>query len=172
MIAKHDTIQADIIQEIKQHQSESITAENLSRLVYTKAALYEALRLYPSTAALSTQAVEPVTLGEQEVAPGTAILLSLYETHHSKKLWEHPDEFYPEHFLNPLLENRHKFAYFPFGGGAHHCIGRHFAELEMMIIIVTMLRQFSFQTKLSQVKIANSITIKPDREIWVSAAQH
>ena len=75
--------------------------------------------------------------------------------------------FYPEHFLNQQAGNRHKYAFFPFGGGLHNCIGRHFAELEMMIVIVTSLRAFTFET-INTVKEAASITLKPDRDVWVS----
>jgi cytochrome P450 len=83
-------------------------------------------------------------------------------------LWERPNEFYPEHFVNPEMETeRHKYAFFPFGGGLHNCIGRHFAELEMMMIIVTLLRDFTVKTN-NNIKEAASITLKPDRDVVVT----
>jgi cytochrome P450 len=89
----------------------------------------------------------------------------MYATHRNEKLWERPNEFYPEHFVKPKQETeRHKYAFFPFGGGRHNCIGRHFAELEMMIIIVTLLREFSFKTDID-IKEAVSVTLKPNRDI-------
>lgn len=172
LIAKNEAIQSRMIEEIQQCREDELTMENLSKLVYTKAVLSEAMRLYPSTAALSTHAVENFALGEHEIAAGTDVILSLYDTHHHEKLWERPEEFYPEHFLSPLLEKRHKFAYFPFGGGAHSCIGRHFAELEIMIIIVSLLRAFRFTTNLASIKPAHSITIKPNRDITLTALPH
>lgn len=172
LTAKNPAVQSRMIEEIRQYHEDSLTTENLSKLVYTKAVLFETMRLYPSTAALSTNAVENFTLGEHEVTAGTDVILSLYDTHHHEKLWERPEEFYPEHFLSPLLEKRHKFAYFPFGGGAHSCIGRHFAELEMMVILVSLFRAFHFKTHIAHIKPANSITIKPDQDIKLAVFPH
>jgi cytochrome P450 len=69
--------------------------------------------------------------------------------------------------LNHQTYNRHKYAFFPFGGGLHNCLGRHFAELEMMTVIVTLLRRFTFVTQ-NTVKEAITITLKPDRDVMVS----
>jgi cytochrome P450 len=92
----------------------------------------------------------------------------MYATHRDEKLWERPNEFYPERFVNPEMETeRHKYAFFPFGGGLHNCIGRHFAELEMMIIIVTLLRAVTFSTD-TNVKEAVSVTLKPNRDVILS----
>jgi cytochrome P450 len=154
-----------ITEEILKHKTAPITAANLEKLVYTKAALHETLRLYPSSPALATQAVTDVVIGGYPITAGTTILLSTYVTHRHPALWERPNEFYPEHFLKiPGQEGRHKYSFYPFGGGLHNCIGRHFVELEMMIVIVTLLREFTFKTN-STVKEAASITLNPDRDI-------
>ena len=167
LIGKHESVHKKITDEIIKYKDDPLTLENLAKLSYTKASLYETLRLYPSTTALATQALEDVVIGGQNIAKGTTIILSMYVTHHDKKLWERPNEFYPEHFLNPAETERHKYAFFPFGGGLHNCIGRHFVELEMMIIIATLLREFTFKTD-ADVKEAVSITLKPYRDVIVT----
>ena len=107
-------------------------------------------------------------IGGHNISKGTTIILSMYATHRDKTLWEHPHQFYPEHFVSsPSKTERHKYAFFPFGGGLHNCIGKHFAELEMMIVIVTLLREFSFKSH-TVVKEAVSMTLKPDRDVMVS----
>ena len=165
LLGKHEAVHKKLTEEIRAHKDEPLTRENLSKLVYTKAALYETLRLYPPTSALATQAIEDIVIGGQNISKGTTIILSMYATHRDEKIWERPNEFYPEHFVNPQRETeRHKYAFFPFGGGLHNCIGRHFAELEMMIIIVTLLREFTFKTDID-IKEAVSITLKPNRDI-------
>jgi cytochrome P450 len=165
LIGKDAEIHKKITEEILKHKTTPITAANLEKLVYTKAALHETLRLYPSSPALATQAIADVVIGGYPIAAGTTILLSTYVTHRHAALWERPNEFYPEHFLTtPGQEGRHKYSFYPFGGGLHNCIGRHFVELEMMIVIVTLLREFTFKTS-NTVKKAASITLKPDRDI-------
>lgn len=165
LIGKDVETHKKITDEILKHKTAPITATNLDKLVYTKAALHETLRLYPSSPALATQAVADVVIGGFPIAAGTTILLSTYATHRHPALWERPNEFYPEHFLNNTGQiSRHKYSFYPFGGGLHNCIGRHFVELEMMIVIVTLLREFTFKTS-NTVKKAASITLKPDRDI-------
>jgi len=167
LIGKHEAVHKKITDEIRARKDDPLTLENLAKLVYTKAALYETLRLYPPTTALATQALDNVMIGGQNITKGTTIILSMYATHRSEALWERPNEFYPEHFINKAVTERHKYAFFPFGGGLHNCIGRHFAELEMMIIIVTLLREFTVKTN-AYIKEAASITLKPNRDIILS----
>lgn len=168
LIGKDAGTHKKITEEIITHKTTPITATNLDKLVYTKAALHETLRLYPSSPALATQAVADAVIGGYPIPAGTTILLSTYVTHRHPALWERPNEFYPEHFMNNTGQaSRHKYSFYPFGGGLHNCIGRHFVELEMMIVIVTLLREFTFKTN-STVKEAASITLKPDRDIVAS----
>ena len=165
-IGRHEAVQRKIINEIAQYNEDPLTPENLAKLTYTKAALQETLRHYPAATALTRQPVtEDFKLGGRAVSPDTTLLISIYALHHDKQLWEQPDKFYPEHFSNPeLAGQRHRQAFLPFGGGLHNCIGRHLAELEMMIIIVSLLKEFNFETGLA-VKTAISITMKPDRDV-------
>jgi cytochrome P450 len=39
----------------------------------------------------------------------------------------------------------HKYAYFPFGGGARRCIGEPFAELEGRIVLATIARTWRME---------------------------
>jgi len=168
LIGKHQTVHKKITEEIRNHKDDLLTQENLWELSYTKAALYETLRLYPPSTALIRQPLEDVVIGGQAISKGTTIILGMYATHRDEKLWERPNEFYPERFVNPEMETeRHKYAFFPFGGGLHNCIGRHFAELEMMIIIATLLRAVTFSTD-ANVKEAVSVTLKPNRDVILS----
>ncbi len=166
-IGKDKHIHQKITQEIKNYKSDELSMENLGKLTYTKAALYETLRLYPSSPALATQTVTDIVIGGYRIAKGTTIILSTYVTQRNATFWERTDMFCPENFLNQQAGTRHKYAFFPFGGGVHNCIGRHFAELEMMIVIVSLLREFIFETR-NTVKEAASITLKPDRDIRIS----
>jgi cytochrome P450 len=168
LIGWHPEVHRQITEEVFKYKDDTLSVANLGKLVYTKAALYETLRLYPPSPALATQTVANIAIGGHLVTKGTTIILSSYVTHRHASLWKRPNEFYPEHFINPqMTTNRHKYAFYPFGGGLHNCIGRHFAELEMMIVIVTLLREFSFKTD-NTVKEAASMTLKPDRDVMLS----
>jgi enediyne biosynthesis protein E7 len=169
LIGKHETVQQTIIEEVLCYKNEPLTPENIAKLTYTRAALHETLRKYPAATAVSRNPItDDLLLGGKGIPQDTTLLISIYATHHDPQSWEKPEAFYPEHFANPeLAGKRHRHAYLPFGGGIHNCIGKHLAEQEMMIIIVSLLRKFSFKTEMT-VKTAISVTMKPDRDVIVS----
>jgi cytochrome P450 len=51
-------------------------------------------------------------------------------THKMPDLWPDPNRFDPMRFAPDAVRARHKFAWVPFGGGAHMCLGLHFAYLQ------------------------------------------
>ena len=54
-----------------------------------------------------------------------------------------PAAFDPERFAPERREDRsHRFAWEPFGGGVHKCIGLHFAGLEVKAIMHRLLRGY------------------------------
>jgi enediyne biosynthesis protein E7 len=173
LIGKHDEVQQTIIEEVQRYKNEPLTPETLSKMIYTRAALFETLRKYPAATAVSRNpSVDDFELDGNTIPQDTTLLISIYAAHHDAQSWEKPDDFYPEHFANlELTGKRHRHAFLPFGGGIHNCIGKHFAEQEMLIIIVSLLREFSFKTGMA-VKTAISVTMKPDRDLRVLVKPH
>lgn len=167
LIGKNETVHSKITEEIIQHKEEPLTQESLAKLQYTKAVLYETMRHYPPAPGLIRQALEDVMIGGQLIVKGTAIILNIYGIHHNLSYWPEPDSFNPENFLDGRAESRHKYAFMPFGGGAHNCIGRHFSEFEMMIIITMLLRNYTVKAN-NSIKGKASVTLKADRDLIAS----
>jgi cytochrome P450 len=46
------------------------------------------------------------------------------------EIWPDPDSFDPLRFTEEAQRGRHRFAWVPFGGGAHMCLGLHFAYMQ------------------------------------------
>lgn len=164
LIGKNKIVHDKITEEINRHGAEPITHESITKLKYTKAALYETMRLYPPAPGLIRQTLEDVMIGGQKINKGTAIILNIYGIHYSKTVWDKPNEFNPERFMDEKGKARHKYAFMPFGGGAHNCIGRHFSELEMMLIITALLREYKIRA-INTIKGKASVTLKADRDL-------
>ena len=77
----------------------------------------------------------------------TNCLLPVYYIHRDPRHWDNPLEFSPERFTKENAKGRHKFVYFPFGGGPRLCIGNNFALMEMQVIVPMIVRQFDLKKK-------------------------
>ena len=83
--------------------------------------------------------------GGFQIPKGTPVGISPIHTHHMPSIWTDPHRFDPERFSPARAEHKqHPSAYLPFGGGAHLCIGQHFADMEVKSVLHQVLRQFRF----------------------------
>ena len=111
----------------------------------TEWAMKEALRQYPPLTSIPRKAARDCSFGGYQIPKGTPVGISPIHTHHMPQLWTDPHRFDPERFSPSRAEHkRHAYAYLPFGGGAHLCIGQHFADMEVKSVLHQVLRQFRF----------------------------
>ena len=73
---------------------------------------------------------------------GTHVGVNPMYTHRMPEYWEDPETFDPSRFSHNRSKGRHKYAWVPFGGGAHMCIGLHFAYMQMKAFFYTLLREY------------------------------
>jgi len=118
------------------------TAGDLPRLPYTRKVVEESLRLYPPAWAFARTAIEQDRIGGYRVPPGMGINILPYTLHRNPTFWPDPDRFDPERFEPERSAGRHPFAYIPFGGGPHKCIGHGLAMMEVMIALAAITQQF------------------------------
>ena len=124
-----------------------IEYKHLSKLVYIKYAIYEALRYMGPIAMISKHAKQPTKLaGKYDVNPEDQILCNLRPFHHDPKVWgDDADIFRPERFLNGGWEALPKNAFKAFGDGDRACIGRGFTEQEMILTVALILQKFQVE---------------------------
>ena len=124
-------------------KGKTATAEDVSKLVYTKQVIQETLRLYPPAAFLSRTALADDQLLDREVRRGETIMLPVYALHRNHLLWENPDLFDPNRFApNKQIQ---RYAFLPFGDGPRICIGAQFAYTEAAIILASLIERFKFE---------------------------
>jgi cytochrome P450 len=103
----------------------------------------ESLRMYPPLTSIPRKAARDCQFGGFHIPKGTPVGISPIHTHHMPSIWTKPHEFDPERFSPERAEHRrHAYAYLPFGGGAHLCIGQHFADMEVKSVMHQLLRRF------------------------------
>jgi cytochrome P450 len=144
-------------------------AEDLQRLRYTRMVLDEALRLYPPAWVVTRSADVDDEIGGFAIPAGSRVLVSPYVTQHDPALWDDPEGFDPERFAPEAQEGRPRYAYFPFGGGPHLCIGAGFAIMEAAIVLATVARRVRLDLEPGRpVAMEPLVTLRPTPGIWVT----
>jgi cytochrome P450 len=105
---------------------------------YLMAVVHETMRVRPVVPIVVRVLTEPFAVGGRTLPAGTRVAPSIYLTNRNPDVYEAPGEFRPERFLERPPET---FAWIPFGGGIRRCIGASFAQLEMKLILRTILQE-------------------------------
>ncbi len=139
-LAVHPAHQERLVTEIDRRVGQRIPgAEEAMDMPFLDAVVDEALRLHPPVWAWTKRAIEEDEINGRRIRPGSILYLSPYLTHRHPRFWERPDEFDPDRWT-PELREKNKLAFFPFGMGPRTCVGRHFALLEVKLILIRVLQ--------------------------------
>ncbi|PSP77744.1 hypothetical protein BRC81_09640 [Halobacteriales archaeon QS_1_68_20] len=166
LLARNPGIQREVAAEIDEVvDGDTPSREERRDLEYTTAAFRESLRLYPPIHSISREPTESIQLGDYEVPEGSMVTVSAWVPHRDPRWWETPETFDPDRWMGETRD-RPEFAYFPFGGGPHVCIGRHFARMEAKIILSQFLGNFEFRTdSLEAPDLQPGFTTQPGKAI-------
>lgn len=118
------------------------TVADVPQLPYTKMVVEESMRLLPPVWSISREAIADDEIGGYRIPAGGTVIMSQYITHRHGDFWDDPDDFRPERFAPELAKERHRFAYFPFGGGPRLCIGNNFAMLEAQLLLAAIAQRY------------------------------
>ncbi len=145
------------------------TAADVSRLPYTRAVVLETMRLYPPAWAIGRETLEELHLGEYVLPKGSQLWFLQWINHRDPKFFPEPLQFRPERWLDGLERTLPRFAYYPFGGGHRVCIGNHFAMMEAILAIATLLRRFRIRLVNPTAPLVPmaGITLRPKKPIHV-----
>lgn len=142
------------------------TAGDAAELTYTRMVVKETLRLHPSAYWLGRMAHEEDEIGGYRIPPGSVVALLPWVTHRHPGLWEAPERFEPERFTPQAEADRHRYAYYPFGGGPRGCIGEHFSLLEAVIGLATILQRCQVESAPRPVEHAADVTLRPRGPVY------
>ncbi len=116
-----------------------LTYEDLDQMELMELCFKETLRMHPSVSLMQRRTMKEVELSGHKVPADTMIYTVPAFNHYMEEYWTNPHTFDPMRFTEGREEHKgHSFAYMPFGGGAHKCIGMHFANM----IVKCFLHQF------------------------------
>jgi cytochrome P450 len=146
LLSKHPEAERRVHAELdEQLDGERPTMADVRELEYTEWVINEAMRLYPPVYTIFRTPKRDFEVGGYTVPEGATIMLPQYAVHRSERYWEDPETFDPERWKPEHRKERPRFAYFPFGGGPRHCIGKHLALLEARLILATTASRYRLE---------------------------
>ncbi|QUR65891.1 cytochrome P450 [Mycobacterium spongiae] len=132
-LSRHSEVMADLVEEVDSGGDELRQAAILEVQRVRTVIDFAARRVYP-----------PVyQLGEWAIPQGDSIIVNIAHIHSDPDVFPDPDRFDPQRFIGGKPS---AFAWIPFGGGTRRCVGAAFANMEMDVVLRTVLRQFTIET--------------------------
>ena len=104
--------------------------DRLGELELLEMAFKEAMRINPPVPSMPRRAVRDFTFKGFHIPAGTRVGINALYTHRMPEVWPEPEKFDPMRFTDEEVRKRHKYAWVPYGGGAHMCLGLHFAYMQ------------------------------------------
>jgi retinoid hydroxylase len=124
---------------------EPLRLQHLRQLPQMSNVLKEGERLYPPAHALSRAVVEDIEYAGYNIPAGWYVVVFPGLTHRLPEIYHEPDLFDPDRFSAPREEDKKQpFSLIGFGAGVHGCLGIEFANMEMKIILATLLQNYDW----------------------------
>ncbi|MEL7310054.1 MAG: cytochrome P450 [Pseudomonadota bacterium] len=181
MMAAHDTVTSSLTTaahalasypewqdrlraEAEQFGDDPISYEQLDQLSDSEMLFNEALRLWGPVPYIPRRSVREFEFLGHRIPANVQVGVSPDGAHYDPQIWSHPDRFDPDRFSSERAEHRqHPFAFAPYGGGAHKCIGMHFAQILAKVFLRDLVNHFDLalpaghQLRMQQVPIPKPV---------------
>nr|GFD09060.1 cytochrome P450 71A4-like [Tanacetum cinerariifolium] len=120
--------------------------------------------------------MQDVKLMDYEIPSRTQIIVNAWAIGRDPTVWEEPEEFRPERFLNNSIDyNGLHYELLPFGSGRRGCPGIHFATVMFELALANVVYKFNLalpnevEAKDLDMTETNSITLHKKSPLLVMA---
>ena len=135
--------QEELRQEMLSLNKDKMEFEDTEKLQKTDWTFKEALRMYPALTIFGRYTLEEVEFEGHTIPANTPVIISPLFTHYMPEYWTSPHTFDPKRFSPERAEDKKDFyQYLPFGGGAHKCLGMHFAQVQGKMFLFHLLSHY------------------------------
>nr|prf cytochrome P450 11beta [Bos taurus] len=117
----------------------------ITELPLLRAALKETLRLYPVGITLEREVSSDLVLQNYHIPAGTLVKVLLYSLGRNPAVFARPESYHPQRWLDRQGSGS-RFPHLAFGFGVRQCLGRRVAEVEMLLLLHHVLKNFLVET--------------------------
>jgi len=149
LMAKYPEVTEKLQRQIDEvvPKEQLVSLADKPRLPLVEAYTTEALRfasLIPVN--LQRDTLRDTTVAGYFVPKGTHVLAANYHIHHDIRIWDNPENFYPERFLTSNGNfQAPREGFFAFGSGKRQCVGETLARMEFFLFTAALLQNFTIR---------------------------
>lgn len=122
-----------------------VQVDDISRLPYTRQVVLESMRIYPPVPAVTRRALADDEFFGVRVRAGESVTIPIYVVHRHREFWSQPERFDPERFTPERVAKLDPYCYLPFLRGRRACLGEHFAMLEAIVVLASIVDRYDLQ---------------------------
>jgi cytochrome P450 len=142
-LASNEDWQEQLRQEMLDLNKEELEFDDVELLKKTGLTIKESLRMYPSVPLVPRYALKDFEFQGHRIPANSAVFGNSIFCHYMEEYWTNPHQFDPYRFSPERAEDKKDFyQYTPFGGGAHKCLGMHFAEVQVKMFLFHFLKSY------------------------------
>lgn len=125
---------------------EIITETDLNKMEYLKAVIKETFRLHPAVPLLLPRvSTKETTINGYDIPAGTQVIINAWSIHRDPSMWNEPNEFNPERFINSGIDFKGQhFNLIPFGAGRRGCPGILFGTANIELVLANLMQKFDW----------------------------
>ncbi|XP_072016157.1 cytochrome P450 2U1-like [Amphiura filiformis] len=122
-----------------------VSLKDRQNLPYTEATIMEVQRV-TSILPLGVPRATNVdaTINGYDIPRGTIVMPNIWAVHHDSTIWNKPEEFRPERFLDEQGCIVRRDELIPFSIGRRECLGKQLAQMELFLYFSHLMSKFTF----------------------------
>ncbi|XP_061379365.1 cytochrome P450 4c21-like [Danaus plexippus] len=161
MIGCHPDVEEKLHAEIMNILGDKpdVDKDDLSRMVYCEAVIYETLRMFPPIPTVMRYADRDLKLDSYTIPRGTTVVLNAWGSGRSESLWgKQASHFRPERWLygEPCMSSCLAFSV-----SRRSCIGRSYAKAILKTMLAHCVREFRFNSDAKNLNIKMDLVLRP-----------
>ncbi|XP_064210742.1 cytochrome P450 306a1 isoform X1 [Tribolium castaneum] len=149
-----------------------LTLEQIAMVPYFEATIAEVQRIRPVVpVGIPHGSVEELEIAQYKVPPGTMIVPLQWAVHMDANIWDEPEVFKPERFINEEGKFFKPEAFIPFQAGKRMCVGDELARMFLYLFGAALVKNFAISC-MGEVDLTGdcgiTLTPKPHELIFTS----
>ncbi|XP_022096091.1 cholesterol side-chain cleavage enzyme, mitochondrial-like [Acanthaster planci] len=145
-IANNPHVQEKLYSEINEVlQGGRVTVDKLKDLRYLKCCVKESSRMFMTVPGTSRILDHDIVINGYNVPKGTYINMCFQVMCRDPEIFEEPNEYRPERWLDVRKAPDMAFSHLPFGFGPRSCVGRRLVDQEMYILLANLVSKFRME---------------------------